>query len=100
LFSSTTWVTEFWGRFFGDFHLIEGSALGTIGGAAVGVLVYEFVHYWYHRAAHEWNWLWRLHQMHHSAESLDAFGANYIHPLDAALFMEQPGVLSIARVDR
>jgi sterol desaturase/sphingolipid hydroxylase (fatty acid hydroxylase superfamily) len=24
--------------------------------------------------------------MHHSAESLDAFGANYLHPLDAAVF--------------
>jgi len=51
------------------------------------VLAYEFFHYWYHRAAHEWNWLWRAgHQMHHSAESLDAFGANYLHPFDAAMF--------------
>ena len=67
--------------------MFDGRGLGTIGGAAVGVLVYEFVHYWYHRAAHGWNWLWRAgHQMHHSAESLDAFGAYYIHPLDAALF--------------
>lgn len=34
------------------------------------------MHYWYHRLAHEWDWLWRAdHQMHHSAESLDAFGA-------------------------
>ena len=53
----------------------------------MAVLVYEFIHYGYHRAAHEWNWLWRAgHQMHHSAESLDAFGAYYLHPFDAAMF--------------
>jgi sterol desaturase/sphingolipid hydroxylase (fatty acid hydroxylase superfamily) len=67
--------------------LFEGAALGTLGGAAVGVLVYEFGHYWYHRAAHAWDWLWRAgHQMHHAAESLDAYGAFYQHPVDAALF--------------
>lgn len=82
----TTWVAGLWGTLFGGFSLIDGSGLGIIGGAIIGVVVYEFIHYWYHRAAHEWDWLWRLHQMHHSAESLDAFGANYIHPLDAALF--------------
>jgi sterol desaturase/sphingolipid hydroxylase (fatty acid hydroxylase superfamily) len=63
------WRTRHWGR------------------RVVGILVYELVHYWYHRAAHRWNWLWRLgHQVHHSAESVDAFGAYYLHPLDAVLF--------------
>jgi sterol desaturase/sphingolipid hydroxylase (fatty acid hydroxylase superfamily) len=70
-----------------DWSLVDGAALGTWGGAAVGILVYELVHYWYHRAAHRWDWLWRLgHQVHHSAESVDAFGAYYLHPLDAVLF--------------
>ncbi len=76
-----------WGRVLPAASLVDGAALGTWGGAAVGILVYELAHYGYHRAAHELNWLWRLgHQMHHSAESLDAFGAYYLHPLDAALF--------------
>jgi sterol desaturase/sphingolipid hydroxylase (fatty acid hydroxylase superfamily) len=67
---------------------VFGVSLGTWGGAAIGILVYELVHYWYHRAAHRWNWLWRLgHQVHHRAESMDAFGAYYLHPLDAVLFM-------------
>lgn len=80
-------VAAFWGTLLGGFSLFDLSALGTIWGAAFGVLVYEFLHYWYHRLAHEWTWLWRAgHQMHHSAESLDAFGAFYQHPLDAALF--------------
>lgn len=77
----------FWGTVLGDFHLLDGSGLGTWGGAAVGILIYELGHYWYHRAAHEFDWLWRAgHQMHHSAESLDAFGAYYMHPVDTFNF--------------
>jgi len=87
IFFFTGWIAGLWGTLLEGMSLIDGSGLGALGGAAVGVLVYEFFHYWYHRAAHEWNWLWRAgHQMHHSAESLDAFGAYYLHPLDAALF--------------
>ncbi len=81
-------VGAWWAKVFGGHSLFDGSALGTAGGAIVGVLVYELVHYGYHRAAHRFDWLWRLgHQMHHSAESLDAWGAYYLHPLDAAFFV-------------
>jgi len=87
IFFFTGEAAALWGNLFGDWHFFDGSALGLAGAAAVGVLVYEFFHYWYHSAAHEWNWLWRTgHQMHHSAESLDAFGAYYLHPFDAAMF--------------
>jgi len=81
------YVAVFWGTVLGDFHLLDGGGLGTWGGAVVGVLVYELGHYWYHRAAHSFDWLWRAgHQMHHSAESLDAFGAYYLHPVDTFFF--------------
>ena len=81
------YVAVFWGQLLGDFHLLDGSGLGTWWGAAAGVAIYELFHYAYHRAAHEWQWLWRAgHQMHHSAESLDAFGAYYMHPVDVFLF--------------
>ena len=80
-------VGELWGAWTGAFSLVDGSVLGTAGGALVGILVYELFHYGYHRLAHRWTFLWRAaHQMHHSPESHDAFGANYLHPLDAALF--------------
>jgi sterol desaturase/sphingolipid hydroxylase (fatty acid hydroxylase superfamily) len=79
-------VALFWGNIFGDAHLFNLSGAG-LWGIIPGILAYEFFHYWYHRGAHEWNWLWRTgHQMHHSAESLDAFGAYYLHPFDAAMF--------------
>lgn len=76
-----------WATLLGDFSLYDLSGLGTALGAVVGILVYELVHYWYHRAVHRFDWLWRLaHQMHHSAESVDAFGAYYLHPVDVFFF--------------
>ena len=86
-FAWTAVVATAWARLVGEHTLFDLSGLGTVGGSIVGILVYELGHYWYHRAAHAWDWLWRAaHQMHHSAESLDAFGANYLHPLDALAF--------------
>lgn len=80
-------VGRLWGEWVGGTSLFEGAALGTAGGAIVGILVYELGHYWYHRAAHRSDTLFRLtHQMHHSAESIDAFGAYYLHPLDTLAF--------------
>ncbi|MGE0623477.1 MAG: sterol desaturase family protein [Pseudomonadales bacterium] len=80
-------VATFWGIVLGDVHLLDGSRLGTWPGAATGILTYEFLHYWYHRMAHRWDWLWRLaHQMHHSAEVMDAFSANYLSPMDTLIF--------------
>lgn len=80
-------IGEAWAKHAASWQVFDGSALGVAGGAVVGVLTYEFFHYWYHRSAHRFNGLWRLgHQMHHSAESLDAWGAYYLHPLDAAIF--------------
>jgi len=87
-------VGELWGRFFPERSLFPGAALGTWGGAAVGILVYELVLYWQHRAEHRIDWLWRAsHQMHHSAEALEALGANYFHPLDVALFTTSSAIV-------
>lgn len=80
-------VATLWGGVIGDRTLLDLSGWGMLGGALAGILVYELAHYVYHRAAHRFDWLWRsAHQMHHSAESLDAFGAYYLHPLDTAAF--------------
>lgn len=82
------YVAKFWAQVFEGKSLLNGATLGVAGGALVGILVYELVHYGYHRLAHGWNPLWlAAHQMHHSAESVDAFGANYLHPFDNALFI-------------
>jgi sterol desaturase/sphingolipid hydroxylase (fatty acid hydroxylase superfamily) len=81
-------LPAWWGRLFGEYTLLSLASLGTWGGAAVGILVYQFAHYWYHRSVHRSDLLWRtFHQMHHSAESLDAWGAYYLSPTDAAMFI-------------
>jgi len=64
-------------------QLFDLSHLGVAAGAAIGLLVYEFCGYFYHRSMHASNVLWRgLHQMHHSAERVDSFGAFWFHPTD------------------
>ena len=79
---------------FAGASLLPGHRLGTVGGALAGVLVYDLAHYWYHRCAHGFDVLWRLgHQMHHSVESLDPWGAYYLHPLDAAFFLTLSNVM-------
>ena len=72
----------------GDRAILNLSGLGTVGGAVVAILVYELGHYWYHRTVHRSDRLWRaLHQMHHSAESLDVWGAYYLSPMDTSMFI-------------
>ena len=91
IFFFTMYVGIGYGEVLGEATVFDGGRLGVVGGALVGVIVYEFVHYWYHRAVHRFNFLWRsAHQMHHSTESLDAYGAYFLHPLDAFLFTSWP----------
>ena len=86
-FALATLIAGWWGTALEGVHLLDLSILGTWAGAAVGVFTYELLHYGYHRAAHRFDWLWRWgHQLHHSAESLDAFGAFYLSPLDNLIF--------------
>lgn len=81
-------VPMVWARLLGSFTLLDLSPLGTAGAAVVGVLVYELGHYWYHRAMHRNDGLWlTFHQMHHSPESLDAWGAYYLAPTDVVAFV-------------
>lgn len=46
----------------------------------IGVLIIfipdEFLHYWYHRKGHEWNWLWKIHQTHHTSPDMN-IGVSY-----------------------
>jgi sterol desaturase/sphingolipid hydroxylase (fatty acid hydroxylase superfamily) len=64
-------------------RLVDLERLGIGAGAAVAFLVTELAGYWFHRLRHT-RVLWRIHQLHHSAERLDVFGSSYFHPLDIA----------------
>jgi sterol desaturase/sphingolipid hydroxylase (fatty acid hydroxylase superfamily) len=56
--------------------------------ALVGLLSFlccSFLFYWWHRATHRFDFLWRqVHQLHHSARRIEALTAFFAHPLDIA----------------
>jgi sterol desaturase/sphingolipid hydroxylase (fatty acid hydroxylase superfamily) len=64
-------------------QLIDLSGINPVEGCIAGILLYEFGMYVWHRTIHKSDWLWKVcHQMHHSAERLDTFGAFYFSPFD------------------
>jgi sterol desaturase/sphingolipid hydroxylase (fatty acid hydroxylase superfamily) len=46
------------------------------------VVLGDVLVYWFHRACHQFDFLWRFHAVHHSAEHLDWLAAHREHPLD------------------
>lgn len=89
-------IPKVWDALLGSYSLLEVGGLGPWAGAGIGILVYETGHYLYHRLAHRLDWLWRAgHQMHHAAESLDAFGAYFLHPLDTFMFTSIGTLVSV-----
>jgi sterol desaturase/sphingolipid hydroxylase (fatty acid hydroxylase superfamily) len=78
----------FWDATLAQYQLFDGTELGTIGGAIAAFLVLELGIFLWHRTLHAVPFLWHhLHQMHHSAERLDTYGAFYFNPLDMAGFI-------------
>jgi sterol desaturase/sphingolipid hydroxylase (fatty acid hydroxylase superfamily) len=51
----------------------------------VGLLLFELGGYAYHRLAHEVPALWRLHEIHHSSETMDWLASFRQHPLEIVL---------------
>lgn len=86
-FALYLWLTSFaaslWDDWLGAHQLLDLSSLNIVAGTAVGVLVLEACVYAWHRALHRVPSLWKwFHQMHHSAERVDIYGAHYFSPLD------------------
>ena len=82
-FFLSSYLPLLWDAGLAEYQLFDLSGLGAVAGAMAGLLVYEAVLYAWHRAMHAFTPLWRVfHQMHHSAERLDTFGAFYFSPMD------------------
>jgi sterol desaturase/sphingolipid hydroxylase (fatty acid hydroxylase superfamily) len=76
-----------WDDYLGAHRLVDATELGTWAGALVGLLALQFCSYWWHRTLHRTPLLFRyFHQLHHSAERVDIFGAMYFSPLDVIGF--------------
>lgn len=82
-FFLSSYLPLFWTETLLRFQVFDLAFLPTWAGALVGVLVYEAGVYGWHRSMHNSTVLWRgFHQMHHSAERLDTYGAFWFSPLD------------------
>jgi len=86
-FFGSSYLPLLWGESLARFQVFNLEAMNPFAAAAIGVLIYEFLVYAWHRAMHHSHWLWRsFHQMHHSAERVDTFGTFYFSPLDIVGF--------------
>ncbi len=82
-FFLSSYLPLIWNETLSNYQIFNLSALGNIWGAILALLIYEFGVYIWHRAMHKNNVLWRVfHQMHHSAERVDAYGAFFFSPMD------------------
>jgi len=84
-FFLSSYLPLLWTETLAKYQLFNLESINPVVGSGIAVLVFEFLVYWWHRTMHGTNWLWRsFHQMHHSAERVDSFGAFYFSPLDIA----------------
>ncbi|HEY5746994.1 MAG TPA: sterol desaturase family protein [Chryseolinea sp.] len=82
-FYFTTYLPMFINPYLERFRFFDLSGLGAVAGGIVGVLLYEFGVFVWHYSLHRSDFLWKtFHQMHHSAERLDTYGAFYFSPFD------------------
>jgi len=82
-FFLSSYLPILWDGYLAEYQLFNLSSLGTYWGAFVGVMIYEFGVYIWHRSMHKNKYLWRVfHQLHHSAERMDTYGTFYFSPMD------------------
>jgi sterol desaturase/sphingolipid hydroxylase (fatty acid hydroxylase superfamily) len=93
---STTWAAMTSGK-----QLFERSPLDLGAGAwacGAGVLGWDFIYYWNHRASHESRWLWAVHVVHHSSERYNLSTA-LRQPVAEGITLSVPyGLLALAGV--
>jgi sterol desaturase/sphingolipid hydroxylase (fatty acid hydroxylase superfamily) len=82
-FSVATFAPLLWDGLLGRHQLVDASTLPLWAQMLGGFLLLELGIYAWHRTMHNVQPLWRwFHQMHHSAERVDVWGAFYFSPLD------------------
>ena len=82
-FYLASYLPLIWDKYLIQFQLLNISTMKTSLSVLLGVFVFELFIYIWHRSLHNSKLLWLgFHQMHHSAERVDVFGAYYFSPLD------------------
>lgn len=82
-FAIATFAPLMWDAWLGEHRLFDAAGLPLVAQILVGIVAFELGIYAWHRTMHNTPLLWRwFHQMHHSAERVDIWGAFYFSPLD------------------
>jgi len=82
-FFFTSYLPMFINPLLEPYRLFDWTGLGAVWGGIIATLLYELGVYVWHYCLHRNDFLWKhFHQMHHSAERLDTYGAFYFSPLD------------------
>jgi sterol desaturase/sphingolipid hydroxylase (fatty acid hydroxylase superfamily) len=82
-FLLSSYLPMLWNVHLAQFQIFDLTFLGTWGGVVLALLIYELGLYLWHYSLHHSSALWKMfHQMHHSAERLDSYGAFYFSPMD------------------
>jgi len=82
-FFLSSYLPMFTDGYLAEYQLFDLTSLGTVGGTIAGVFVFQLGTWLWHRSMHASDFLWHtFHQMHHSAERLDMYGANYFSLAD------------------
>jgi sterol desaturase/sphingolipid hydroxylase (fatty acid hydroxylase superfamily) len=74
-----------WKLWFAGYSLFDLSRWPPLVQGFFGWFVGTFVFYWWHRARHDVDFLWRIfHQIHHSPTRIEMLTAFYKHPIEIA----------------
>ena len=60
----------------------------------LGVMIFDFVTYWFHRIAHITPLLWRFHRVHHSDTSMDASTNFRSHPMELIFWFGTSNIIA------
>lgn len=86
-FFLSSYLPLLWNAYLSAFQIFDMKSFGDYWGAIVALLIYELGVYFWHRSIHKSHLLWRVfHQMHHSAERVDTYGAFFFSPMDMIAF--------------
>jgi sterol desaturase/sphingolipid hydroxylase (fatty acid hydroxylase superfamily) len=89
----SSYLPLLWADALAPLQVFDLSGWPTWAAATLGLLVYELFAYAYHRGMHSVDaWFRVSHQMHHSAERLDVYGAFWFSPLDIVGWTLVPSV--------
>jgi sterol desaturase/sphingolipid hydroxylase (fatty acid hydroxylase superfamily) len=82
-FFLSTYLPLWYAEWLPSSQLVDLSGMNVLAAGLLGILLYEVGMYFWHRSMHRSDRLWKVfHQMHHSAERLDTYGAFYFSPFD------------------